>query len=155
MATLKNYMVGRHWTAVALTPISVGTDAIATAVTASAVTITALIDGVSQSLRGTNEEISAANATRENYEHIIDGHYQTFTHLVRNDNNDPDPLQTLIASYDVFQFSYTYGTAGSAKTVTGYGRRADYQMGLQGKGRQVATLVLDPIDVGTASYVRA
>lgn len=155
MATIPKFLVGRHWTAVVITPVTVGTDGTLTDVTASAVTLTTLADSLAQSLRGTNEEISATNATRENYEHIIDGHYETFTHLLRNDASDPDPVQTLIASYDVFKFAYTYGTGGSAKSVTGYGRRADYQMGIQGKGRQLATLVLDPVDAGTASYVRA
>ena len=155
MATIPKWLVGRHLTSVVITPVTVGTDGTITDVTASAFTMTTLTDGLTQSLRPVNEEINPVNATRENFVHIIDGHYLSFTQIKRNDGNDPDGLLNLILNYDHFKFAYTEGTSGSAKTVTGYGLRNEHSTGIQGRGKQVATLALDPVDAGTASFARS
>lgn len=143
--------IGKGLTSVVITPATVDTAGAVTDVTASAFTCTTLMEGLAQSLRSTNEEMSAVNADREHYVHIIDGHYLTFNVIEGLSSGDYDTLQTLVQTYDHFKFAYTQG----GKTHTGYGVRNEHASGTQGKGKQVVTLTLDPVDNGTASFVRS
>jgi hypothetical protein len=113
------------------------------------------MDSLALELGANLEEISAVNATRQNNAILDDGHRLSLSILEVNNAADPSPLANLILLYDHFQAVYIKGTGASARTVTGNFIRENYSDGIQGKGRQIATLTLAPVDLGTASFTRA
>lgn len=153
--SLPLYLRGKHLTSVVLTPVTVGTAGAVTDVTASAATLTTVMDSLALELSANLEEISAVNATRQNNVVLDDGHRLSLSILEVNNAADPSPLAALMFTHDYFKAVYVKGTGASARTITGYFHRENYNDGIQGKGRQIATLTLAPVDLGTASITRA
>lgn len=147
-------MKGRHY-AVVVTPVTIGTAGAVTDVTASAVTLTAVMESAGYELTANLEEVSAATSARQNFVVLDDAHRLTLSVIEVNNASDPSPLEALVQSFDHFKCAFSRGTGASAKTLTGYYIRENYTGGLQGKGKQIASLSLAPVDAGTASFVRS
>lgn len=145
------YLLGRHLTSVILTPQTVGT---AGALSNGApVTLTTVIDNLSESLSAEKEDIRPVNSTRVNNVVTSDNGNFSFGIIKVNNASDPNPLKTAILTNDIFKLTWTEGTGGSAKTVNLYASRGSLDTGIQGHGKQIATLTFDQIDAGTATYV--
>lgn len=155
MSSVPLWLRGRHLASVVLTPVTIGTAGAITDVTGSAATLTTVMEGYGSELGANLEEISAVNSARQNFENLDDGHRLTLSILQVNNASDPSPLAALVLSFNVFKAAITVGTGASARTITGYYERENYSDGIQGKGRQIATLTLAPKDAGTASFTRA
>lgn len=151
MATIPMPLLGRHLTSVVLTGQVAGTAGLLADGTApAAVTLTAFIEGVDCSLDAEHEEISAMNATRQNNVIVSDGANINIEVLRVNNGGDPAPLRTQVIAYDYFKAVWIEGSGASQRTVTSYGVRGSAAFNLRGKGKQIASLSLLPIDVGSA-----
>jgi len=155
MSAIPLYLKGRHLASVVLTPCTVGTAGALTEVTASAQTLTTVMDSLSLELIANLEEISAVNSPRQNHTVTDDDYRLTLNILEVNNASDPSPLAAVAVSYDVFKAVFTKGTGASAKSWTVYGHRDTYSEGVQGKGRQIASLTLAGVDLGSAGAARA
>lgn len=147
------FQLGRHLVSVVLTPQTIGTAGALS--DGTPVTLTTVMSGLDESLTGVLENVSALNATRANNMKTEDDFEVTFRILKVNNSSDPNPLVTAMLAADVFKYTYTEGTGGSAKTTTAYGQYSSMRTGFQGKGGQIAELTLNQVDNGTATYVRS
>jgi hypothetical protein len=69
-----------------------------------------------------------------------------------NNTTDPNPIETLIESFDYIKASWTVGTAtGSIEAMVFYGLRGAVAENLEGQGEHIATMELGPCDVQWAS----
>ncbi len=160
MATIPTYRIGRHLTAititgqtVSVTPGSVGL--LADGVGAS-VNLLAVLETMRSTLRAQKEEISPSTSIREHMVNIADGQSLRLDVIEVNNGTDPTPLNTLVMTYGIFKVSWVIGTiTGFIKTKTAYYSRGDYEDGQAGKGKQIASLTLDPVDVGSDSFAIA
>lgn len=152
MASTPLYQLGRHLTSVILTGQTVGTAGALTDSTAA--TLTAVVNGLDQALTPTKEVIMPLNSTREHSVVVSDGFTFNISVLKVNNASDPDPLRTLITSFDVFKLTFIEGTGGSQRTTVGYTSRGAIQESFQGRGSQIASLALDSIDAGTGWITR-
>lgn len=145
---------GKHLISVVLTGQSVSTAGVLSDST-SVATVSAVIDGLDESYAPEREEINALNTTRRNEVVLSDGNSYTLRVFKVNNGSDPQPMRTLIQSFDYFKLVWVEGTGGSAKTATAYGVRGAYSDGFNGRGKQIASLELGPVDVGAAQVTYA
>jgi hypothetical protein len=156
MATIPLWQLGKHLTSVVITAQTVSTVGVLADSTApAAVTLTAYMDGLSVELANDEEEINALNSTRLNMVGLADGANVNLDVIKVNNSSDPQPLRTLILAADYFKVVHAEGTGGSAKTSTYYGKRGTYRDDFRGRGKQIASLSLSTIDVGSANYAVA
>lgn len=151
MATNPLYLLGRHATSVILTPQVVGTAGALS--NGTPVTLTTTLDGLSESLNAAKENISPVNSARANNVITEDDASYTLRIIKVNDTTDPNKLKAAVLAADIFKLAWTEGTGASAKTYTAYGSRGSLDTGIEGKGKQIASLTFDQIDVGTLTYV--
>jgi hypothetical protein len=149
--SVPQYLLGRHLTAITLTPQTVAANG--TLSDGTGIVLTAVIDSLALSLQANTEEISALNSGRQNNVTLDDGASLQLSIIRVNNGNDPAPLRTAVLASDVFKVAYTEGSGASARVVTGYYRRSNYDDGFQGKGKQIATLALIPVDAGSNTFV--
>jgi len=150
MATVKNYLKGAHLTSVVITPQTVA--ASGTLTDGTGVTITTTIDSISETFAALNEEIAAVNSTRTNPVRVADSIAISIAVIKVNNGTDVNPLLTLILSNDIFKIVWTEGTVSTfAKTKTLYATRGTLQSGIQGRGKQIATLDFESVDAGSAT----
>lgn len=152
MATLPLPQKGSHLTSVVLTGQLVSTAGVLSDSTVSA-TLSAVIDGLNEEYNVNTEEISALNSTRQNNVILDEGANLTFQVFKVNNGSTPTALRNLYNSFDYFKAAWVEGTGGSQETKTGYGLRGGLTTGFQGKGKQIASLTLLPVDVGSAQVV--
>lgn len=154
MATIPQWLLGRHLVAITITPQTITAAGVLGDGTASA--LVAVADSVSLSLVPAHEEINPVNSVRAN--NVIthdDGSVQVGIIEV-HDGSDPDPLEALVVAGDVFKVVFTKGTkSGSVKTWTGYFTRGNCSFGIQGRGKQIASLELLQVDAGVNTMVRS
>ena len=150
MAINPQYQLGRHLISCVVTPQTVAANGALT--DGTGITISAVMESTDQSLRPTNEEISPINSTRDNMVRVSDGHFLSLSILKVNGGTDPAPLRTAILAGDIFKVVIVEGTGTSARTTTAYYTRGEYNDGFQGKGKQIARLSLEPVDVGASSF---
>ena len=150
MASIPVYQLGKHLTSVVLTPQTVAANGGLS--DGTAVTVTTYIDSLSESLNDQTEEISAVNSTRQHLEKLDSGHEITLSIIKVNNGNDPNPLRTMFLANSVVKIAYTEGTGSSAKTITTYARITNVASGTQGKGKQIASMTLGPVDAGASTY---
>lgn len=152
MASIPVWMLGKHLTAVTIYPQTIGTAGALT--DASTKALTAVIDSLSLSISPNLENINAVNVNRANNVVIEDDVSLNLSIIEVNNTGDPSVLGTVVLSNDVFRCVFTKGTAtGSQATWQTYASRGNYQEGVQGKGKQIATLELHVVDTGSTSYV--
>ncbi len=148
--SVPRYLLGRHLTAVTFTPQTVAANG--TLSDGTPITLTAVMDSLGLSLQANTEEISAVNSARQNNVGLDDGASLSLSIIRVNNGTDPAPLRTAVGTNDIFKVAYTEGTGTSAKVVTGYYQRSSYEDGIQGKGKQIATLSLIPVDAGASTF---
>lgn len=157
--TIPRYRVGQNLTTFVLTPQTISTSAGTVgqlADTTPVLTVTAVLESMRSTLRAQKEEISPSTSTREHSVNIADGQSLRLDIIEVNNGTDPTPLNTAVMVTDIFKVSWTIGTiTGFIKTKTGYYSRGDYEDGQAGKGKQIASLTLDPVDAGASSFVIA
>jgi hypothetical protein len=151
--SVPRYLLGRHLTAVTLTPQTVAADG--TLSNGTPVTLTAVVDSLQDDLNANTEEISAVNSTRQNNVVLDDGASLQLAVIRVNNGTDPAPLRTAFGLTDVFKVAYTEGTGSSAKVITGYYTRSSVSGGFQGKGKQIGTFAFIPVDAGSNTYTVA
>ena len=151
MAINPKYQLGRHLISCVVTPQTVAANG-AVSDTTPVATISAKMRALRNTLRATNEEISPLNSTRDNMVRTSDGHSLSLDVLKVNDGTDASPLRTLFMAADILKVSWTEGTGASQKVVTGYYTRGEYNDGFEGKGGTIASLTLDPVDVGANTF---
>jgi len=150
MASIKNYLKGAHLTSVVITPQSVAANG--TMTDGTPVTVTTTIDSIQETFAAVNEEIAAVNSTRTNPVRVADSVGLSIAIIKVNNGSDVNPLKTLVLNYDIFKVAWTEGTVTSfAKTTTIYGTRGTLQSGIQGRGKQIATLDFESVDAGSAT----
>lgn len=153
-ALVKPPRLGRHWTA--CTVIGQTVSGAGSLSTGSSQAVTLVVKADELRLMAEKADINAVNSTRKNNVVIDDDLSYSLSVYTINNGSDPDPLMTLIGSYDVFKITYVKGTvAGSIETTSFYCSRAEYSTGTQGKGEQIGTLTFDGVDAGSDSYSRA
>lgn len=152
MATIPVWMIGKHLVSVTLYPQTVGTSGILA--DASTKGITTQLDSYQLNLAPTLENINAVNQPRGNNV-VVEDDFSVSLNLIEVHNaSDPDPLATIILTNDYFKAVFVKGTqAGSIETWTLYGARGAFSEGLSGKGKQMASLELHAIDVGSTAYL--
>jgi hypothetical protein len=151
--SVPRYLLGRHLTAVTLTPQTVAADGALS--NGTPLTLTTVIESLQDELNANTEEISAVNSTRQNNVVLDDGASLTLVVISVNNGNDPEPLRTAFGASDVFKVSYTRGTGSSARVTTGYYTRSSLSGGFQGKGKQIGTFTFLPADAGSNTYTHA
>lgn len=151
MASIPVYQLGKHLTSVVLTPQTVAANGALS--DGTAVTVTTFMDSLGESLNDQTEEVSAVNSTRQHLEKLDSGHELTLSVIKVNNGNDPNPLRTMFLSNSVVKVAYTEGTGSSATTITVYARITNVASGTQGKGKQIASITLGPVDAGASTYV--
>lgn len=105
--------------------------------------------GVSLSESPEVVEINAANTTQRNEVITSDGWDLSLSIYQVNNTNDPNPFLTMVAYYDYFRVVWTEGTVpGSIRQFVFYGRRGQPTNPTEGRGEQLATFNLGPVDVG-------
>lgn len=149
MATIPLFQVGKNLISGVLVGQLVSTVGVLADSTSTA-TISAVYEGLAYDWTVENEEINALNTIRQNMVPLADGVNMNLSVLKVNNGTDPQPLRTLFQTYDYFKFTSVEGTGGSAKTSVGYYSRAGYNDGWSGRGKQIASLNLAPIDIGSA-----
>lgn len=155
MATVPMFQLGKHLVSVIITGQSVSTAGVLSDSTAAAstATLTAVIDDMEEDSSPEHEEINSLNSTRRNQVLVSDGTNLNLGVIKVNNGGDPQPLRTLIQSYDYFKVVAVEGTNASARTATGYYTRGSYGHGFRGRGKQVARLSLVECDPGSAQVV--
>jgi len=148
MASIKNFLKGAHLTSVIITPQTVAANG--TMTDGTPVTVTTTMESISETFSAVNEEIAAVNSTRTNPVRVADSISVSIAVIKVNNGTDVNPLKTLIMSYDIFKVAWTEGTVSSfAKTTTIYGTRGTLSSGIQGRGKQIATLDFESVDAGS------
>jgi hypothetical protein len=118
----------------------------------TSVTITTTIDSIQETFAAVNEEIAAVNSTRTNPVRVADSASVSIAIIKVNNGSDVNPLKTLVMNSDIFKIAWTEGTVSTkAKTTTIYGTRGTLQSGIQGRGKQIATLDFESVDAGAAT----
>lgn len=147
MAVTPIYTLGRHLTSVVITPCTENaTTGVITEVSGSAVTMTAVIDAISHSLRRSQEMIVPVNSTREHYENVMDGYSLRITEIQtrKNGTTFETQLPKLAAAYGLLKVVYVRG----GNTITFYGRWDGIEDGITSAGKNTATITLTPVDTG-------
>lgn len=137
------WLLGIHLTACSITPQSVASDGTLTAGTTNSVI--AVINAVRFRQRPTKDNITPVNTRRANNIIIEDNSSIEVECILKA--NAANALLTLSATYDVFAVSFTRGT----ETITLYGTRGDLDDGVTSKGKNLITLVVDQIEIGSAN----
>lgn len=100
------------------------------------------------------ENITSINSVRKNMVPLEDSHGFTIEVIEVNDGVDPAPLKTLLQAFDYLLVQFQRGTSPGRESVSAYCTWSEMASGMRGKGRQIMTLRLEPIDVGSESYSR-
>lgn len=152
MATIPVWLKGKDLTTVTIYPQTVGTAGALT--DASTKALTTVVDSIQLNMNPTLENINAVNVPRANNVVVEDDGSLTLSIIEVNNASDPDPLGLVIQTADYLKCTFVKGTtAGSIQTWTGYFARGAYSQGVQGKGKQVASLELHLADTGSTSYL--
>lgn len=154
MATIPQWLLGRHLTSVVITPQTVA--AAGTLSDGTAKTVTTVVDSIQASINPVHEEINPVNSTRANNVITHDDSSLTLSIIEVNNGSDPNPLEALVLTNDVFKVVFTKGTQTSfAATWTGYFTRGSCNFGISGRGKQIASLELLQVDAGSSTFTRA
>lgn len=149
MATIPIWVLGKNWTAVTIRQQTVGTDGALTDGGSGATALTNLKQGLEWTVTPVEEEINADNSTRMHMVTVADQYAASIDLLMPNVGGDPHPVATLFNANEIFKLVFTYGTGGSAKTWTWYGKRGPLTITSQGRGAARLSFQLSSIDAGS------
>ena len=153
MPSIPQFLLGRHLTSVVITPQTVAANGALSDGTAK--TMTTVVDSIQKSISPVHEEINAVNSTRANNVLTHDDGSLTLSIIEVNNGGDPDPLEAIVMTNDVFKVVFTKGTAtGSTVTWTDYFTRGQCSFGISGRGKQIASLELVQVDAGSSTSTR-
>lgn len=144
------YMRGRGLKSLVITGQTIGTAGALS--DSTAYTLSSSLDGYSESLQRQTENISAVNSTRANNMIVEDDNTITWRALKLNNGGDANQFKTAILLFDIVKAVWVEGDGASAKTTTAYGSITSMESGIEGKGKQIASLTMQQVDVGTATY---
>lgn len=154
MATIPQFLLGRGLTSVVITPQSVSAAGVLS--DGAAKTVTTVVDSIQKTINPVHEEINPVNSTRANNVITHDDGGLTLSIIEVNNGSDPNPLEAIVLTNDVFKVVFTKGTAtGSTVTWTDYFVRGQCSFGISGRGKQIATLELLQVDAGSSTSTRA
>lgn len=154
LGTILQPMLGRHLTACTIQECAVSTAGVVT-LTGSPVAILAAHKSLVVNNSPQREEINSSNSVRMNEVILADSESMSIEIFQVNDGADPAPIITQWLAADYLQIAWTQGTVtGSIQTQKFTGVRGAIKIGAEGRGEQVCTLELGPIDLGTAQYTR-
>ena len=148
-----NPLIGRHVTSFVLTPLTIAANGAVT--NGTPVALTGSLDGLSHSIRPTHEEISPVNSVIQNNVLIDEGSNVSLSIIKVNDGTSPDKLRDAVLAASHFRLVWIEGTGASARTQTMRGIRGNYESGVQGKGKIIASLELLSVDFGADSFTSA
>jgi len=141
MPAVPNWCLGRHLTAVTLTPQAVDTSGNLTAGTAR--TITGQAKSIKIKPITKHEDIRPVNSVRAN--HVITGYDTTVEiELIIAQGATGNALTEIWTTYDYVNVSFTRG----GKTWAGYFVIGELEDGIAEQGKNVATLALHQVDIG-------
>lgn len=144
MVSIPVWLVGKHVTAVTLTPQSVASDGTITDTTPVA-TMVGHVDEVTISMRSENEEISPMNTTRLNHVQLKVGTTITIHEILKS--NGTNYLATAATGATaVFKVLVTRGGQG----FTFYGLLESYEEGLR-RGKSTGSMTLAMLDISAAN----
>jgi hypothetical protein len=148
--SLPNWLLGRHWTSIVVTPITTdeSTGGI-TVVTASAKTMTAFIKGITRRDIREQEAIMPLGTRKINKMTLAVGAEYTLEEFLRNAAGG-DSLAAISEAYDYCQIAFTR----AGKTYTAQCLVGDYDEPAV-RGGNVGTLTISLIDNGAANPVVA
>ena len=146
-------LLGRHLGSFVITGLTDGTLGSLTA-SEDTVTCTARMQGFDESWSRDVENITGLNSVRKNMVPLEEGHSYFLEVIEVNDGVDPAPLKSLLQSYDYLHLQFQKGTSPGREAVSAYCTWSEMTSGMKGKGRQIMTLRLEPIDVGANSFTR-
>lgn len=150
MPVTKKWRLGKGLTAITITGITVGNDGTITE-SLDVVTGTGTINNVSNSKEIQSEEINAVNTDQLHEVPLAKGRSVVVGLIETDTGTSPTPLDDLVEEYSYFKVVYSIGTVTNGKrTKTIYGSIGGYAEGTDGRGKQVHTLTLRPIDVNNA-----
>jgi hypothetical protein len=150
MATIPDWLLGRHLTAVTITPQTEGAGGVLTAVTASSAVLTTTIDSIRLAQNPVTSNISAVNNQRANNVIEEDDGSLVVTQILRKGDTSATPtnlLGVLAMGWDYFSATFTRG----GRTWTGIYVRGPYTDGVASKGKNVAEMTFLQADAGTST----
>lgn len=148
-----NPLLGRHLASFVITGLTEGSGGALTPSTSS-VTCTGRMQGFEETWSRDLENITSINSVRKNMVPLEDSHGFTVEVIEVNDGVDPAPLKSLLQGFDYLLVQFQRGTSPGRESVSAYCTWSEMTSGMRGKGRQIMTLRLEPIDVGSESYSR-
>jgi len=158
MTAIPTWIRGRDVQSVVLTGQTVAADGTLTnGSSPAAQTVTASLAFVRVSQRPQKDNVSPVTSPRANNV-IGEDDSQTEIGLLINGSGVTNPLATLCAAYDiiklVFQRKIT-GASTTGDTWTHYASRGDFDEVIDSKTKNLTTLVIDQVDIGSAPLAYA
>ncbi len=152
--SIPNYLLGKHLTAVSITPASsVATNG--TITWGTAVNFVTTIDNISVNADSQKAMIKPSNSTRRHNVVINDGFSVTLSALRLNNATSSNPGLDLIKASDYFRVLFTQGTAaGSINAYELHCSRTALSFGQDGEGEQMLSLSLDNVDTGSDNFLK-
>lgn len=139
--------LGQHLTIFTVRPQAVSAAGVLSD-TGSAISLWGVRRGLGLQTSVEKTEINSASRTQQNEVILSQGRSMNIDIWLVNNASDPNPLETLIESYDYFKVEWTTGTVtGSIEANAFYGLRGNKSLTLEGRGEHIATLELGPVDV--------
>lgn len=142
MATIPNWLLGRHLTSVTLTGQSV--DASGNMSAGTAQPMTTLIENIEFGVDPALVQVNAVNDTVANYMLPLDDYTITITEIIRA--NATPVLLLFAANYAVGYFVFTRGS----NTFAMYCIRGAFADGVKDPGKNTVSLTLRPVGIGPA-----
>lgn len=146
MATIPQWLLGRHLTAVVLTPMTVAVDGTLTAQTPQNITFyTQSIELESEVL---GEDIRPVNSPIANFVGHTEDSTLTLEILLHQAGagTPSNPVASVMATHNVFEISFTRGGSTWAGTFA----RQSLRDGVRSRGRNVSVAVFRQVDAGDA-----
>lgn len=147
-------LLGRHLASFVITGLTEGSGGALTP-SSSSVTCTGRMQGYEETWNREVKNITSINSIRKNMVPLEDSHGFLVEVIEVNDGVDPAPLKSLLQGFDYLLVQFQRGTSPGRETVSAYCTWSEMTSGMKGKGGQIMTLRLEPIDVGEESYTRS
>lgn len=152
--SVPQYLLGKHLTAVAITPASaVAADGAIT--WGTAVNFVTVIDNISVNADAQKAMIKPSNSQRRHNVVINDGFSVSLSALRLNNGGSSNLGLDLIKAADYFKVTFTQGTAtNSINAYELHCSRTALSFGQDGEGEQMINLTLDNVDTGSGNFLK-
>lgn len=151
MATIPPWLKGRHLSVVTITPQTRDVTGLLADGTAKASVARCVRVGITSDPQ--TDEISAVTSSVANNEITAENNTVEAEFLLSNDAASTLGVNNLsdVVTSDIFKFVWTRGTGTGSKTWTFYGTRGQFREFVDSKGRNVTSLNLLQVDIGSAN----